>query len=70
MDKSYCCENFEKMFSAFGWFRMEREDGDRLLMPYIEVNGIKWRVNNCPSCGAKVRFIEITEEQYADSYKL
>ena len=51
-----CCGAFEKM--AFSW--MESEKGIR-CMPYIlgHADNIKYRVNNCPSCGAYVRDVVI-----------
>ena len=46
-----CCGNLEKM--DLGW--MVTEDGVK-LMPFIDGEKIiKYRVNNCPCCGAYVR---------------
>lgn len=46
-----CCGNLEKM--NIDW--MITEDGIK-LMPFIHGKGlIKYRVNNCPSCGVYVR---------------
>jgi hypothetical protein len=59
-----CCGNFERMITAFGWFKVDDPTVDKLLMPYLEVDGVKWRVNNCPSCGHNVRSIEISTELY------
>ena len=46
-----CCGNLEKM--DLGW--MVTEDGVK-LMPFVDGEKmIKYRVNNCPSCGVYVR---------------
>jgi len=46
-----CCGNLEKM--DLGW--IVTEDGVK-LMPFIDGEKmIKYRVNNCPCCGAYVR---------------
>lgn len=66
-NEAICCGNFEKMLSAFGWFSFADVPSDKLVMPYIEAGGTKWRVNNCPSCGAHVRSVEITKEQFKNS---
>ena len=57
---SVCCGVLERL-KTIGWFRME--DGSK-CMPYIwgsspENIEIRYRVNNCPSCGAYVRDIII-----------
>jgi hypothetical protein len=46
-----CCGNLEKM--NINW--MVLEDGTK-IMPFLEdkKDNTKWRVNNCPSCGAYV----------------
>ena len=51
-DALICCGNLEKM--NINW--MVLEDGTK-LMPFIadKIDNTKWRVNNCPSCGAYVR---------------
>lgn len=59
-----CCETFEKMLGLFGWFRVEYNEGTYYTMPYLEHSGVKWRVNNCPSCGAEVRDIELDSEKW------
>ena len=51
-DDVICCGVLERM--ELGWMKLE--DGSK-CMPYIEGNNDnkKYRVNNCPSCGAYVR---------------
>jgi hypothetical protein len=33
----------------------------KYIMPYTYQDGIKYRVNHCPSCGAEIRDIELTK---------
>ena len=53
-DDKICCGIFELM--ELSWMKLE--DGSK-CMPYILGDGvgndIRYRVNNCPSCGAYVR---------------
>lgn len=62
-----CCGNFEKFLTAFDWFSVVNETGkpdkldDMLLMPCIKVDGVKWIVQFCPSCGAEIRDVKINK---------
>lgn len=54
----FCCEVFPKIAKTFEWLSYERDKETMLCMPYIQ--GIeKFRINHCPSCGKKIRSIEI-----------
>jgi len=66
-NNTICCDTFRKMLSAFQWFTYTEEDSDTMLMPCIEVNGMKWRVNHCPSCGKEVRNVLISKDEYRES---
>lgn len=62
-----CCGTFEKYARTFNWMSYYDEDKDTniAVMPYIpDEFGNKWRVNNCPTCGAEVRGVQLTEEQF------
>lgn len=62
---TFCCKPFETIVKNrfLNWFSYSDDNGKRILvMPYIMVGGIQWRVNHCPSCGLNVRSIEIPEE--------
>jgi len=51
-----CCDAFLRMAPFFRW--MTHDGGETLSMPYIldtDVDGTRWRVNYCPSCGKEVR---------------
>jgi hypothetical protein len=51
-DKSkICCGVLEKM--PISW--MALEDGTKCMPYIIGEDGVKYRVNHCPSCGAYVR---------------
>ena len=55
-ERVICCGVLEKL--GVGW--MVAQDGT-VLMPFIEgKDGVKYRINHCPSCGSYVRdcFIE------------
>ena len=57
-----CCGAFEKM--NFGW--LESISSGIKCAPYItgHADNIKYRVNNCPSCGAYVRDVVILPGGY------
>jgi hypothetical protein len=68
MTKS-CCKVFEKLAEEFDWMSYVDNGEKILIMPHIVgTDYIKYRINNCPSCGAEVRDIEITETEF-NSYK-
>jgi hypothetical protein len=69
----FCCEIFPKLAGLFIWFNYTNDEGVKVYtMPSLcdgyGVDGkpYYWRVNNCPSCGAVVRPIEVPEEQYKE----
>lgn len=57
MKDKHCCESFKHFINIFYWMILDK----KYIMPYTYVDGIKYRVNHCPSCGAEVRDIELTE---------
>jgi len=56
LKRSVCCGILERM--GIKWVTL---DGISKCMPYIEgsSDGVMYRVNNCPSCGAYVRDVII-----------
>jgi hypothetical protein len=63
IERATCCEVFKTLAPTFSW---SKTDTGEILMPYVTVNGIHWRVNNCPSCGAYVRDIVLTEKEFKE----
>ena len=62
MRDKQCCESFTDFIPLFYWMNYYDDDKIIYIMPYIIVNdGYKLRINHCPSCGAEVRDIELTE---------
>ena len=57
MKEKHCCESFKHFINIFYWMTLDK----KYIMPYTYQDGIKYRVNHCPSCGAEVRDIELTE---------
>lgn len=55
-----CCNFFEKLVVQFHWMVRNDEGKKVYIMPHFEPD---IRINYCPSCGRKVRDIEITEEK-------
>lgn len=56
-ESSICCGILEKMLIAW----MVMDDGTK-VMPFIPgEDGIKYRVNNCPSCGSYVRDAQVKQ---------
>lgn len=49
-----CCPTWPCLVDAFGWMVAQGEE-DRRIMPHIDHNSKKWRINYCPSCGAERR---------------
>lgn len=43
---------------------MKINETGEYIMPYLQVGDIKYRINNCPSCGKEVRSIQIKEERF------
>lgn len=62
--KQICCGSFEKTLTHYGWYSTERSENieRRMLMPHLK--GTTLRVNNCPICGADVRAVEFSEEEF------
>jgi hypothetical protein len=59
-----CCGTFEKYAKSFNWmFRYDDNKNKIFLMPHIGKE--MYRVNNCPTCGAEIRSVELTSEQFS-----
>lgn len=57
-----CCEIWPKIADSFRWF-VFADWPDLRCMPCINVNGVDWRVNHCPSCGKEVRSVIMKAEK-------
>lgn len=49
-----CCEVWPKLLQRFQWCAPD-EYPDLLMMPFLRIDGVAWRINFCPSCGKEVR---------------
>lgn len=56
-----CCDAFKKFAIRFNWFLLGSKEDKSLVMPNMEIEGVTYRVNFCPSCGKKVRNIQTSE---------
>jgi len=62
MKDKHCCESFKHFIDIFYWMTyVDKKDKIKYIMPYTYQDGIKYRVNYCPSCGAEVRDIELNK---------
>lgn len=62
--KNSCCEVFPKLIKNFQWFSYIDDNGKKIYsMPCLS-DCDKWRINYCPSCGAKIRDITIDEDLF------
>jgi hypothetical protein len=66
-----CCDVFEKVFEReFALYRMEMgletEGNQFLVLPHLEFEGNRYRVNYCPSCGAYVGDIQLSTKMNTD----
>lgn len=66
MKDKHCCDILKYSLSLFYWMTyIDYEDEGKIkyIMPYIydKEKEKKYRVNHCPSCGANIRDIELTE---------
>ena len=60
-----CCGYFENMSWHFDWFSYSDDDGNKVrVMPILKsIDGkVRARVNYCPSCGEKIRSIELRND--------
>ena len=57
-----CCAIWPQIVARFNWMRFE-EAPEFSTMPVILIEGHSYRVNYCPSCGAKVRDVVILRER-------
>lgn len=59
-----CCGIFEKYAKSFKWMSRYDDNKNKIyLMPHIGEN--MYRINNCPTCGAEIRSVELTSEQFS-----
>lgn len=61
-NKEICCDYFEKIKHHFRWYCYTDDDGNqKWVMPTLRdgINDLEIRINYCPSCGEKVRSIEL-----------
>lgn len=70
METKICCDSFRSFAGhSFHWMSYSEDDGTKVfVMPFLDVNGQKFRVNNCPSCGTEVRSIRLSEKEFYDLY--
>ena len=62
MKDKHCCKYFKHFINYFYWMTyFDNNEKIKYIMPYTYQDGIKYRVNNCPSCGAEVRDIELSK---------
>ena len=62
MRDKHCCESFKHFINIFYWMTyFDKTDKIKYIMPYTYEDGIKYRVNHCPSCGAEIRDIELNK---------
>jgi hypothetical protein len=68
---TYCCENFKHFILHYKWFVLEDKIKHKniFLIPYIQFGKNKMRINYCPSCGKKIRDIEIDEDEFKSLIK-
>jgi len=62
-----CCNSFLKIAQTFSWMSYSDENGnDILCMPHIFVKDIRYRINNCPSCGKEVIDFKIPVSEFSN----
>lgn len=63
----HCCTVFPKLALTFNWMSFVNDKNESILcMPYIEYSDIKYRINNCPSCGKEIRSVEIEVSKFSN----
>lgn len=67
----FCCKVLPEILKEFNWFTYndEKTNEEVFLMPYIETReGVKWKINHCPSCGENIKSIKVNyDELYGHS---
>lgn len=62
MKDKHCCDAFKDFIPMFNWFAYDDKGVKIYVMPCMQVEqSNKLRINHCPSCGANIRDIELTE---------
>lgn len=60
MKNKICCNGILNIKNLIGWFTYSDDEfQNKLIMPYFFETEPKIRLNYCPSCGAKIRDMEI-----------
>lgn len=52
-----CCDVLMKL--NLDWMSYHENGNKVLVMPNILIEGVRYRVNYCPSCGSYIRSIEL-----------
>ena len=62
----YCCKNFPLLARSLNWMTFNNEEAGIIeyCVPYIYHDNQQFRINNCPSCGAKIRGILIKQDEF------
>ena len=68
MENKLCCEPFKRFIHQLSWFSYTNDEGEIIiLMPcFIGSDNNKYRINHCPTCGADVRQLKLTENEFID----
>ena len=64
---TYCCSVFPKIATNIGWIYVRYDDDSGYYFtPYLggTDGNIQVHVNFCPSCGADIRGIVITKDEF------
>ena len=57
---TYCCSVFPKIAKRLKWSIYK----DRVINPCINTQSFKLLINFCPSCGADIRGIVISKDEF------
>ena len=61
---TYCCEVFPKIAIQMNWIYMGLQDNPYYSIPHVGNGDIRLGVNFCPSCGADIRGIVISKDEF------
>lgn len=65
MKNKLCCDVFPKLFNKINWFTYNSQGVQIFNMPHFITNGgERLRINHCPTCGADVRQLKLTETEF------
>jgi hypothetical protein len=57
-----CCKVLPHFLLSWNWMSLDDNGEVIYVLPHVSNNGNKWKVNFCPSCGAKIK--EIKEKDF------